>query len=93
VSPPVAYEDLVRRDPDFVLAGPVGERKLAADPAWRSLRAVRDGHVAVLDTNLVGRPSVRMGEAAWAIARAVHPDASALRDSHPLATPVATPRR
>jgi ABC-type Fe3+-hydroxamate transport system substrate-binding protein len=42
VSPRVALEDLVRRDPDVILAGPDGARQISANPAWRALRAVRE---------------------------------------------------
>lgn len=63
-SPQVTMEEVVRRAPDFVLAGPSTAAALRASPAWRALRAVRDGRVLVPDTALVGRPGVRMGEAA-----------------------------
>lgn len=72
-SPQVAFEDLLRRDPDVVLTGPVSARRHAADPRWRTLRAVRDGRILVVDTMLVIRPGPRLGEAAVAIARQLHP--------------------
>jgi ABC-type Fe3+-hydroxamate transport system substrate-binding protein len=75
VSPQVSREDVLRRDPDVVIAGPQGAKRIAADVAWRPLRAVRDGRVVVVDTNLVGRPSVRLGEAARSLARLLHPRA------------------
>ena len=74
-SPQVAIEDLVRRDPEVILAGPVGARRIARDPRWRPLGAVRNGRVLVVDTNLVGRPSVRLGEAAVSLANLLHPGA------------------
>lgn len=74
-SPQVAFEDLVRRDPAVILAGPVGARRIARDPLWRSLSAVRNGRVLVVDTSLVGRPSVRLGEAAVSLATLLHPGA------------------
>ncbi len=72
-SAPVSLEDVVRRNPDFVLAGPVSAQRIREEPRWRAVRAVRDGHVVVFDTMLVGRPSVRLGEAAHALARLLHP--------------------
>lgn len=63
-SPQVSVEEVARRSPDVVLAGPTTARKLATTPAWQAVRAVRDGHVAVYDTALVGRPGIRIGEAA-----------------------------
>lgn len=74
VSPQVAMEDLVRRDPDLILAGPLRARALRADPAWQQTRAVREGRVLVVDTILVSRPSVRLGEAALSLARLLHPE-------------------
>ncbi len=73
-SPRVSIEDVARRDPDIVLAGPVGTARIAADPRWRALEAVRRGEVRVVDTNLVSRTSVRLGEAAMSLARLLHGD-------------------
>ena len=71
----VTIEDVVRRDPDIVLAGPESAARMRAAPAWQALRAVREGRVLVVDTVLVGRPGVRLGEAAASLARLLHPGA------------------
>lgn len=63
-SPQVALEEVARRDPDLILVGPQNAAKLRAHAAWQSVRAVREGRLLVVDTTLVGRPGVRMGEAA-----------------------------
>ena len=63
-SPQVALEEVVRRDPRFVLAGPTGAERLRTSPAWQAVRAVREGRILVVDTGRVGKPGVRMGEAA-----------------------------
>lgn len=63
-SPQVTMEEVVRRDPDFILAGPVNAAKIRASAAWRAVPAVRNGRVLVVDTALVGRPGVRLAEAA-----------------------------
>jgi len=63
-SPQVTMESVAQRNPDFVLAGPTAAARLKTDPRWRAVPAVRDGRVLVVDTALVGRPGVRMGEAA-----------------------------
>lgn len=63
-SPQVSLEEVVRRDPDVVLAGPAGAATIHAHKGWAAIRAVREGRVLVVDTTLVGRPGVRMGEAA-----------------------------
>ncbi len=70
----VTIEEIARRDPDIVLAGPERIARLRSSSPWRAVRAVREGHVAVLDTNVVGRPGVTIGMAAVAIARVLHPE-------------------
>ncbi len=74
-SPQVSFEDLVRRDPDAILAGPLEVTRLAADARWQALRAVQQGRVLAYDTALVARPSMRLGEAARSLARLLHPGA------------------
>jgi iron complex transport system substrate-binding protein len=74
-SPVVSLEDVSRRNPDFILAGPVGAKQLRNDDKWRIVRAVRADDILVVDTNLVGRPSVRLGAAAVSIAKLLHPGA------------------
>jgi ABC-type Fe3+-hydroxamate transport system substrate-binding protein len=63
-SPQVSLEEVARRNPDVILAGPNTAQKILANPQWQSVPAVRAGRVIVIDTTLVGRPGVRMGEAA-----------------------------
>jgi iron complex transport system substrate-binding protein len=72
-SGPINLEDVARRDPDFILAGPIGAQKIESDPRWRIVRAAREGKVLIVDTVLVARPAVRLGEAAVSLARLLHP--------------------
>jgi len=72
-SPQVSLEDVIARDPRIILAGVSGKSALTTSPLWQGVRAVREHRVFVVDTNLVGRPSVRAGEAAVSIARLLHP--------------------
>jgi iron complex transport system substrate-binding protein len=74
-SPQVSVEEVARRDPDIVLVGPQGARTVDSIPAWRAVRAVQRGALAVYDTALVGRPGVRIGEAAVHIRRLLSPGA------------------
>ena len=74
-SEAVTLEDVVRRDPDFVLVSPIERRRLLTAERWRGLRAVREGRVLAYDTNLVARPSVKLGEAAASLAALLHPGA------------------
>ncbi len=72
-SPTVSIEDVLKRDPDFIITGAEGADKIRKDPKWSEARAVKLGHILVADTALVGRPSVRLGEAAVSLARLLHP--------------------
>lgn len=74
-SEAVTLEDVVRRDPDVVLVGPIDRQRLRTAERWQSLRAVREGRVLAYDTNLVARPSVKLGEAAVSLAQLLHPGA------------------
>jgi ABC-type Fe3+-hydroxamate transport system substrate-binding protein len=69
----ISLEDVARRDPDFILAGPIGARQIESDSRWRIVRAARDKKIFVVDTLLVARPSVRLGEAAISLANLFHP--------------------
>ncbi|MDB4915838.1 MAG: ABC-type transporter, periplasmic subunit [Gemmatimonadetes bacterium] len=73
-SPSVTFEELLHRDPDFVLVGPTSRARILADPRWQTLRAVREGHVLVVDTTIMIGPSVRVGSSAVSLARLLHPD-------------------
>ena len=73
-SGPISLEDVARRDPDFILAGPIGARQIEGDPRWRIVRAAREKRILVVDTLLVARPAVRLGEAAVSLARLLHPN-------------------
>ena len=73
-SPQISAEDVHARDPDIILANPRLASRLRSEPAWAGLRAVREGRVIEADETLMGRPSVRMGAAALALARLLHPD-------------------
>ncbi|MEP6622540.1 MAG: helical backbone metal receptor [bacterium] len=72
-SPAVTFEELLRRDPDVVLTGNTTRATILADPKWRTLRAVREGHILLIDSTMVNGPSVRVGMGAVSIARLLHP--------------------
>jgi iron complex transport system substrate-binding protein len=72
-SPQVSFEEVLRRDPRFILGRPETAGKLGASERWQVLPAVREGRVLVMDTLIVGRPGVRLGEAAVSIAKLLHP--------------------
>jgi len=69
---PIQMEELVRRDPEVVIAVTHGARgsrddaaaRLRGNPAWSRLRAVRAGRVHVTDADLLlTSPGPRVGEA------------------------------
>ena len=72
-SAAISFEDLLRRNPDVVLAAPIAARELREAARWQSLPAVRERRVLTYDTTLVARPSVRLGEAARSLATLLHP--------------------
>ena len=71
----VTIEDVAKRNPDYVMTSPAAAPNIGTDPKWRALSAVRQKHVLVYDTLLVGRPSVTLGAAARSIANLLHPGA------------------
>jgi ABC-type Fe3+-hydroxamate transport system substrate-binding protein len=70
-SPQVSVEEVARRAPDVLLTGPAGAARMATTPAWRAVAAVRAGRLVIVDTALVGRPGVRLGEAARHVRRLI----------------------
>jgi iron complex transport system substrate-binding protein len=78
--PLVDPEFVVASDPEVVLLldAPYGvsAADVAARPGWSNLRAVRDGRVIELDedaADALSRPGPRIVEAAWLVARHLHP--------------------
>jgi ABC-type Fe3+-hydroxamate transport system substrate-binding protein len=71
----VTIEDVAKRNPDYVLTTPEAAPRLRQDPKWRAIAAVRQNHLLVYDTTLVGRPSVTLGAAAHSLADLLHPGA------------------
>jgi iron complex transport system substrate-binding protein len=78
--PLYGLEEVVARPPDVILLG--SDHPAAGDwsrlrrlPAWRDIRAVRDGAVRPVDANVMHRPGPRVAEAAELLARLLHPAA------------------
>lgn len=72
-SPTVSFEDVLQRNPQYVLAGPEGAARIRSQTKWRALPAVREGRLLLFDTARVLRPAVRLGEGAVSLARLLHP--------------------
>lgn len=78
-SPQLSIEELVRRDPDALIVGTRMAERFATDARWHQLRAVRDRRFILPDTGIVGRPGVRMGEAARHLRQLLLPISPATR--------------
>ncbi len=84
-SPWMDFDDLIRQDPDVIIAMPCGfdlprtRREmptLTARPDWHRLKAVRNGRVHVVDGNaFFNRPGPRLVEAMEMLAEAIQPAA------------------
>lgn len=72
-SPTVSIEDIVRRDPRYVIRGGEGAPGTPLGAVWQAVPAVKAGRILSIPSDLVLRPSVQMGAAAARLARAVHP--------------------
>lgn len=93
--PSVGLEEIVRRNPDFILlpTGTLSEaqrlERLRSTAGWRDLSAVREGRIITVPSSILDRPGPRMGEVARIIRDGLHgplaaPHAgSASRDSLP----------
>jgi len=74
----ISQEELVKADPDFILLGDgaygVTPESVAKRPGWENLKAVKDGHVMLVDDNLFSRPTPRNVDALEMLAKWLHPD-------------------
>ena len=71
-----SLEDVMRRDPDVILTDSARAVAIRASPRWRGVRAVREGRVLAVDDETSSRASVKLGMAAVALARLLHPGAA-----------------
>ena len=85
--PRVSFEEVVRLQPDYIVfasnhAGFSAEElgALRSREAWKQLRAVELGHIAVISEE-INRPSPRLVDAIEQLAREVHPEAFLKREN------------
>jgi iron complex transport system substrate-binding protein len=77
--PNVSLEEIVRRQPDFVVV-PIGEQgavrleALKTAVGWRELRAVREGRIVSVPAQVVNQPGPHLAQAARAMRDAIHPE-------------------
>jgi len=76
--PQLSAEEVLRSDPEvIVLAADDYSAKpdqVAARAGWSAISAVKNRRIATIAPNLINRPGPRVGEAADAYARIVHPE-------------------
>ena len=72
-SPTVTFEELLRRDPDMIVASDASRKRLEANDRFQTLRAMREHHFATIDSTVATGPSARVGASAVALARLLHP--------------------
>ena len=73
-SPEVNVEEIVKRNPDFLMTSPSSVARLRMNPKWLVVPAIRDKRLLFVDTTVVGRPTVTLGMAAVSLAKLLHPD-------------------
>ncbi|AMW04795.1 ABC transporter substrate-binding protein [Gemmatimonas phototrophica] len=80
-SPSVSMEEVMARNPAYVIVSATQATELGRNDSWRALAAVREQRFITHDPVVTGRPSVVLGMAAVQLARALHPAlADSLRD-------------
>jgi iron complex transport system substrate-binding protein len=78
--PHFSMEEVLVQDPEVILLASMKSQ----DPLvkqkrwwerWKTISAVKQGRIYVLDSDLIHRPSPRMGDGLEQVARAIHPEA------------------
>ncbi len=76
--PQLSAEEVVKSDPEIIVLAASDyspkPAQIAARPGWSAITAVKDGRIVTIAPNLVNRPGPRVGEAAEAYARLIHPE-------------------
>lgn len=70
----VSQEQIIERDPDYIVTitmywgeGPTPEEEIASRPGWENIKAVKEGKILCIDTDLITRPGPRLIEGAEAL--------------------------
>jgi iron complex transport system substrate-binding protein len=76
--PQLSAEEILRSDPEIIVLAAAEysakPEQVAARSGWSAINAVRNGRIVTIAPNLINRPGPRVGEAAEAYARLVHPE-------------------
>jgi iron complex transport system substrate-binding protein len=81
--PQFSLEAVLMANPDFILFPGSGALRVSDSQRrfwgrWPTVRAVQQGRLAVVDTDLMDRPGPRLFEAAWRLAELLHPERMAV---------------
>lgn len=76
--PQISVEEVVRSDPEVIVLGDADygttAEQVAARPGWSGISAVKSNRVLPIADSLVSRPGPRVGDAAEAYAKLLHPE-------------------
>jgi iron complex transport system substrate-binding protein len=76
--PQLSAEEILRSDPEIIVLAAADysakPSQVAARQGWSIIAAVKSGRIVTIEPNLINRPGPRVGEAAEAYARLVHPE-------------------
>jgi iron complex transport system substrate-binding protein len=76
--PQLSAEEVLRGDPEIIVLAAADyaakPEQVAARTGWGGITAVKNGRIVTIAPNLINRPGPRVGEAAEAYARLVHPE-------------------
>jgi iron complex transport system substrate-binding protein len=76
--PQLSAEEILRSDPEIIVLAAADysakPEQVAARTGWSVISAVKNGRIVTIAPNLINRPGPRVGEAAEAYAKLVHPE-------------------
>jgi iron complex transport system substrate-binding protein len=76
--PQLSAEEILRGDPEIIVLAAADYSakpdQVAARSGWAAINAVKNNRIVSIAPNLINRPGPRVGEAAEAYARLVHPE-------------------
>ena len=76
--PQLSAEEILRSDPEIIVLAAADYSakpdQVAARAGWSAISAVKNKRIVTIAPNLINRPGPRVGEAAEAYARLVHPE-------------------
>jgi iron complex transport system substrate-binding protein len=76
--PQISLEEIVRADPEVIVLGDADygttAEQVSARPGWSGMAAVKNKKVFPISDSLVSRPGPRVGDAADAYAKLLHPE-------------------